>query len=189
MSDWQHDLDWSAKAFSSLVWPVLQKRIGGELIHVEQMTAKVLAKDLDQLAGIDAWHIMRDKSTMRGIASRVQICSPNFSTFDTFTIRKSRDNSIYQTEYQKRKMALISNKGYLYPHLTVQSYISDKIENGGYLRTFAVGKTKTIIGCIDNGDCQIKRTKNAEFYVIAWSKKNCEYIFYPKSSNARTKRR
>jgi hypothetical protein len=125
--DWQKDLDWSANAFSSLIWPVLSEIIGGELIHVEQITEISFAKDFDQLSGIDAWHIIKDKA-IRGIASRVQECPLQFKPYNTFTIRKERNNSKYPTDYEKRKKAINSNKGWLYPHLTIQAYISSKID-------------------------------------------------------------
>jgi len=171
--DWENDLKWSALAFSELVWPELQKIIGGDLIHVESITEISFAKDLDQLSGIDAWHIVKGKA-IRGIASRVQECKLNWKTYDTFTVRKSRKNSKNATEYEKRKDAIYSNKGWLYPHLTIQAYVSSKIN--GCLRSFAVAETKKIIDFIDSGQSKIRTCANAAFYVIPWDDTVCSLI-------------
>jgi len=169
LDKWQKDLDWSAKAFHDLVWPILQKHIGGQLIHIEQITEDSFAKNFDQLSGIDAWHIRADKG-IRGIASRIQVCDIKFPPYNTFTIRKSRDSGAI-TEYEKRKKAIESQNGWLYPHLTVQAYISEK--TGGILRSFAVAKTKNIIEQINTGQYFEKRTGNACFLCVAWDEKLC----------------
>ncbi len=170
---WKKDLNWSAKVFSEMTWPVLNKVIPGKLVHVELVSDHGFAKELDCLAGIDAWHIV-ENSGVRGIASRVQRTAHYYTPFNTFTIRKSRDSGT-KTEYQKRKDQIESSEGFLYPHLTVQTYISTK-ENT-YLRSIGVAKTKDIINkitkWIESGqptgkDVYVRRTQNASFFVVEW---------------------
>ena len=183
--DWRKDLKWSARAFSELVWPELNRIIGGDLIHVESITEISFARDLDQLSGIDAWHIVKGKA-IRGIASRVQECLPKWKTYDTFTVRKSRQYSQNATEYEKRKDAIYSNRGWLYPHLTVQAYVSSK--TNGYLRSFAVAETKNIIDFIDSGKSKTKPCANAVFYVIPWDKIICSFICGEPICNSKKKK-
>ena len=173
MGNWKEDLSWSARAFSDLVWPPLSKILPGDIIHVEAITKSDFARDLDQTSGIDAWHIVNGRG-IRGIASRVQVCPYPFDRYDTFTIRRSRDSGA-RTEYAKRKEAIQSSQGWLYPHLTIQSYISAR--SNGSLRSFAVAQTANIIAAIDHwieleqpedSNVYIRRTGNASFYVVEW---------------------
>lgn len=114
---WKTDLSRSAKAFEFLVWPVLRQVIGGKLVHVELIARQDFAKDLDVRAGIDAWHI-HDRG-IRGLASRVQAGR----AWDTFTVRRSRATGV-ATEYEKRCYAIQAGEGWIYPHLTIQAYIT-----------------------------------------------------------------
>lgn len=120
------DLTTSAKAFEVKVWPKI-KRIcgGGFLVKVEDEEKKLL----DIYAGIDAWQVCEDNRAMRGIASRVQ-----WNTiYSTFSIRTSR--RFAKTEFEKRLEAITSDRGFLYPHLTVQAYIVGGIVTAGVVRT------------------------------------------------------
>jgi hypothetical protein len=47
--------------------------------------------------------------------------------YKTFTIRNKRKSGA-RTEYEKRKIAI--EKGYLYPYLTVQAYVTDSAGSG-----------------------------------------------------------
>jgi len=193
LDDWEMDLSWSAEVFSELVWPILEAELPGRMIHVEAIArdayARKFMKDLDTLAGIDAWHIV-DNVGIRGIASRVQECPYPYRPYNTFTIRKNRDSGT-KTEYEKRKQAIDSNNGWIFPHLTVQSYVSAK--RNGELRSFGVAKTADIINLIDqyNDDGQsspfvyTKRTTNAEFYVVDWRINVCQ-ITWPTIENGAT---
>lgn len=182
MRDWIEDLAWSTKAFLDLVWPVLSKKLPGKLILVEGKTLAQAqgmrlpeddpSSDLDRLAGIDAWHIERDRG-IQGVGSRIQECPPPWAPYNTFTIRKSRTTGA-RTEYQKRKNAI--KTGHLYPHLTVQGYITKK--HDGELLSFAVAPTEGIISAIgewlklgqpDRMGIEVNRTGNASFYVVDWS--------------------
>lgn len=116
-----YDLGWSAKAFLSLVWPVIRPALGGgQLMPVEGVATKPMQVALDTLAGIDAWHIGNNGLGIRGIASRVQA---DTRAWDTFTIRYRRASGA-ETEYTKRLAAMDSTKGWLYPHITIQAYLS-----------------------------------------------------------------
>jgi len=55
---WQDDLKWSARVFSELIWPILSEELPGKLVHVEAITKSDFARDLDTIAGIDAWHVI-----------------------------------------------------------------------------------------------------------------------------------
>ena len=164
MVDWRDDLSWSAKVFVGLVWPILEVQIGGRLIIVETSTKIDMATALDVKAGIDAWHVL-DGYGVRGIASRVQICPPIYKPYNTFTVRKSRDSGT-ETEYTKRLRAIRTNDGWLYPHLTVQAYVTSEQE--GQLLSFAVAQTKSLIEHIESlgNHAVTKRTSNAEFYIV-----------------------
>lgn len=148
----------------------------GSIEIVECITADNMARVLDTLGGIDAWHIRKEVG-IRGIALRVQT-SP-FS-FRTFTIRKSRESGA-KTEYEKRKLAI--EKNYLYPYLTFQAYVKHSNEP----IEWAIAKTEDIIKMIDNGKCTVRHTNpdkigQAEFYVVSWdAMKNNGYPIVIKS--------
>lgn len=122
-SDVARDLTDSATAFVQYVWPCIRFICGGgEVLPVESTTNKGLENDLDILAGIDAWQIIREKSVMRGIASRVQWLRPGIKEWNTFTIRYKRTSGA-TTEFEKRLFALQHrSENYLLPHFTVQAY-------------------------------------------------------------------
>ncbi len=115
------DLSRSAGAFADIVWPRIADELGGgALIPVEAVTATSFARDLDLLAGIDAWHIRRADGLMRGIAARVQFdCD-----FRTFTIRYSRASGA-DTEFDKRLRAMREYGDWLWPAVTVQAYVRE----------------------------------------------------------------
>lgn len=129
---------------------------GGEMQVVEAVTAGGMAKDLDALAGIDAWHICRDGGGIRGIASRVQ--SGN-KAWNTFTIRYSRVSGA-ETEFTKRTRALVdTDRGWLYPHLTAQAYVNESRDE---LLSCAVVRTRDLYTYASNwlasgtGHCELK---------------------------------
>lgn len=162
------DLRESARIFKTMVWPSISHWFsGGELVPVEAVTNEEMSEKLDTLAGIDAWHVKQD-SGMRGIASRVQWTD---NPYNTFTVRKERESGI-ETEYEKRKRAINGDRGWLYPEITVQAYVSkDKSE----LLSAGAIKTKKLIGFIDEKDVEMKTAYDrqtgdwAKFYVVPWS--------------------
>jgi len=128
------------------VWPVIRPWLGGgELYPVEAVTTTEAAKDLDIFAGIDAWHVQRDRGRMRGIASRVQWTPAPFPPFKTFTIRTARRS--HATELEKRLAQLNSDGGWLLPAITVQGYIR-KADDGALLYCCCI-ETKSLFSVIE----------------------------------------
>jgi hypothetical protein len=169
-----NDLSDSAFDFERVVAPAILPLLGGgELVSTESVTAEGFQKDLDTLAGIDGWHLIKGKSLVRGLASRVQWCD---KAWKTFTVRLSRDSGA-ETEFSKRLRAIENpDTGYLYPHLTIQAYIESP-RRGGQLLGAGIVKTKDLITLCDRlireGDQNsplwgIRRTSNAEFIWVSW---------------------
>ncbi len=129
-----------------------------------------LARELDMRSGIDGWQLMSDGG-MRGIASRIQ----KGKDWRTFTVRLTRDSGA-KTEFQKRKEAIESDKGLIYPHLTVHAY--SETEQGPIL-SVAVCKTADIIEFIERGKHKLRRAPNATFAVCHWDDlQNSGYQIY-----------
>lgn len=132
VQDWRRDLSASARDFQNIVWPILIELMGGgDLYPVETVTDSEIAKDLDILAGIDAWHIQKDRGRMRGIASRVQWTN---NPFYSFTVRTGRPSG-NKTELEKRLEQ--STSDWLSSSLTVQAYL-EKSKVGPLLLCFVV---------------------------------------------------
>jgi len=160
VATFEQDLSASASAFVSLVWPKIRPLLaGGELLPMESIKDCEFAKMLDMRAGIDGWQIHPDG--MRGIASRIQIAK---KAWDTFTIRMSRDSGA-TTEFHKRQIAIHGNRGWSYPHVTVQAYLR---EWDGPVLSIGIAKTEDIIDYIERGFSFRRRTTNAEFAVCYW---------------------
>jgi len=168
----------SAKDFQDIVWPRLKDKIGGgKIIPVETVTDNIFAKEIDTLAGIDAWHIYKNGMGMRGIASRVQWrinngkIAPGFGKYgyQTFTIRHKLANG-GNTEYQKRMYAINSDVDrFLFPDLTIQAYLENP--EGEFLSA-AVIQTRELFEIIMThpqwNDYKIVAGGN-EMLVIKWS--------------------
>ena len=130
------DLSASACDFERVVRPILQEWFKGELFSVETVSPD-FKNELDMLAGIDAWHFRRGKTGMRGVANRIQWVK-NGKGFNTFTIRYTRPNGS-KTEFEKRKIAIQNlGSGWMYPHLTVQSYVREPRGQGDLVSMAAV---------------------------------------------------
>lgn len=140
----------SSAAFEVAIWPAIKDYMGGgELIPVESVTNNTMTKDLDQIAGIDAWHILRITSEMRGIACRVQWISSNSQPWYTFTIRLQRTSGT-RTEWHKRFQAIKRmNEGWLFPAITVQGYLARDTDE---LLTVGCVETDKLIKYIVNGE-------------------------------------
>lgn len=120
------DLSDSAYDFKRVVWPAIEPWCqGGSIEPVEAVSPGQFEKQLDVLAGIDAWQIV-ENTGIRGICSRIQWCkdgrdgSPKW--FETFTIRRSRPSGA-STEWEKRTKALNGKGGFIRPALIVHAYI------------------------------------------------------------------
>ncbi len=166
-----NDLTLSSNRFEQIIKPRIAKILKGEFLIVEGQTTDKMKLILDQLSGIDSWHIDFERG-LRGIASRIQIIDdikfPNAKSFNTFTIRKQRESGVL-TEFEKRKYAI--KNGYLYPFYTVHAYIRKSNNN---LMTCAIAKTKDIIEYIDKGYSAVNGTNKeqvgqATFYVVYWN--------------------
>ncbi len=144
---------------------------GGEIVPVEEVSAAGFVKDLDVLAGIDAWHLIRGECVMRGIASRVQWVDsdPYRREYRTFTVR-TRTALGNATEFDKRMTAITeAERGWLYPHLTCQAYLQSK---GGPLLSVAVAKTSDVIYCVSRGvggsDKELPAPGGNWFRAVSW---------------------
>lgn len=163
VNNWTQDLKKSSKAFIDVVWPNI-KTIAGEgmIVPVESVTAQGFTKQLDMLAGIDFWQVL--DNGMRGIANRVQFGD---ISWNSFTIRTKRATDS-QTEYEKRKNAIYGQRGLLYPHLTIQSYVAKKPIT---FLSAGIIKTKDLFDYIECGGKfteRINRVDNNKFIAIYW---------------------
>jgi len=164
------DLSDSARDFVEIVWPVVSPWFGGgALIPVETVTDSGMARLMDMASGIDAWH-HQEELGIRGIASRIQW----ETAWDTFTIRYSRTSGA-KTEYEKRLSAIESDRGWIYPHLWVQAYVSKRQD--GVLLSAAAMRTAGLIRLAQEvvdlprsiaGLYGIRRTSNASFIFVDW---------------------
>lgn len=156
------------------MWPAIRPALGGgELLPVEAVTTEQMRTDLDILAGIDAWHIVRREGGIRGIASRVQA---DGNRWDTFTIRYKRATGS-ETEFDKRMRAIRqSHRGWMYPHLTVQAYLSADRET---LLSWGVVNTRELYLYVDrellndrNPGIQIRSNgqDGNQFIAVLWSR-------------------
>src|SRR6266702_375825 len=135
------DLSDSAFDMHRIVWNAIAEWCGGgEYCPVETKADISLAKDLDILAGIDGFQKRPQRGVMRGIASRIQWGD---KAWNTFTLRKSRSSKV-DTELKKRLWQLAHrHEGYLYPHITVQAYITQR--RVGDLLSVALAHTHELI--------------------------------------------
>lgn len=135
------DLSDSAFDMQRLVWPAMASWCGGgEFYPVESKADISLAQDLDVLAGIDGFQKRYTQGVIRGIASRIQWGDRDWHTF---TLRLSRSSG-KDTEIKKRLFALAHrDEGYLYPHITVQAYITKR--RSGDLLSIAIAHTRELI--------------------------------------------
>lgn len=165
------DLSRSAADFQEIVWPVISDWFGGgELVPVESVTAAGFSKELDMLAGIDAWQI-KGNDLIRGIGSRVQWIRDGGKRWDTFSVRRSRISGV-KTEYEKRLYAIEHpHAGWLLPALTVQAYLRDTTRE---LLSVAAIFTPDLIQHIHKGvegiDYGVRPNADgrSDFYYVDW---------------------
>jgi hypothetical protein len=146
--DVRADLGRSAADFLNVVWPRIRCWFGGgELVPVETTAPAPFVKQLDTLAGIDAWHVHMLHG-IRGIASRVQWVGHD-PAWATFTVRSYRNSEAgAETELAKRLRAIKGGRSFLYPALTVQAYLD--VEGGTLLYACSMYST-LLYGHIDQG--------------------------------------
>lgn len=125
----------SSKAFSEIVWPAICKPCGGgQLITLESLSVDI-ARIMDLHGGVDA--LQMTPQGVRGLATRVQWMSTGQRPWNSFTIRYKRCTGL-ETEFEKRLRAIENNSGYIYPALTIQSYLergSNKLLSAGVVDT------------------------------------------------------
>lgn len=154
------DLNRSAHLFKTVVYPEIRHWFGeGHVRMVEAETTTELGELLDQLSGIDAWHVETDAG-MQSIASRVQ----RDYGFETFTIRKERDTGT-RTEFEKRKQAI--KDGYEYPHWTVHAYVNydtEELVNAAACHT--VDLIRYVAWFAEGDGWYVQSGPNASFIVV-----------------------
>lgn len=156
----------SAERFKRLIKDDLLGHFKSEYVAVEEYPDRELNRVIDMYGGIDL--ILKSKTGLRGVASRIQPSNPNYpnKNWRTFTVRYSRESGV-DTEYQKRSDAI--KNGCLYPCYTLQAYL-DENEN---LLGYALCKTRDLLTLIDRGIFRLKRTGEdqigqAWFFVVRW---------------------
>ena len=134
----QHDLHESAADFVHVVWPAVAPLCGGGVLYPVEMTHGLgWIATLDTCSGIDAFQMLPSGNVLRGIASRIQYGR----AYPTFTLRYKRSSGA-ATEFEKRLYAIRHGaQGYMYPHLTVQAYMSHP---KGKLLAAAVTETSSL---------------------------------------------
>lgn len=164
----EEDFKDSVFDFLRVVKPTLleQQIIKGEIISIEEMIRpeyRNLLTQFDQLAGIDIF-VVASNEGITTMSSRIQW---HDTSYDTFTIRKSR-NTGAQTEYNKRLKAIQSGK-WLYPYYAIQAYLT-KPKRKGSLIALAVTHTKDIIDMIQQGNYEEGFTPNDRntFCIVKW---------------------
>lgn len=163
MSDFNNDMNWTSGLFRQAVWPKISELCGGGEIIAMEVNVDQLANSFDVYTGIDAWQVVPG-GNMRGLASRIQRVNDNVRPYDSFTVRARRFNGA-KTEYAKRKEAIESDRGYLYPYLTIQAYVR---ECDNELLSAAVCRTADLWQYIGDGHSQENQTTNAAFYTCFW---------------------
>lgn len=173
----KRDLSRSANVLVNKIVPILEQVYKNSRYICLETINQEFAKDFDVRAGIDAWQIIDDK--IRGIGSRIQHgvlgkkdSTGNIYPYDTFTIRIRRDSGA-KTEYEKRKEVINNNEGWIYPYFTLHAY-TDENDN---LLQFALAETTDLIDIINNKKHKERRTNNATFGYIEWSKDLCILIY------------
>jgi hypothetical protein len=137
---------------------------------VESVSAEGIKRDLDQLAGIDAWQVVGGRG-IRGLACRA-LGDGRWTRM--FTIRYQRDSGA-STEYEKRIASIEGEGGWLLPHLTIQAYSHWP---AGGLKCACVVRTRDLFGFVkprldDGRDVWIDRTNHrgrggASFVCVPW---------------------
>jgi len=137
----------SSKDFLNVVLPEIKNDCEwlkeGEIISIEKETQNHLAHKFDILAGMDFLQIITDKG-IRSIANRIQ-WGAIYSHWKSITIRESRNGS-KNTELKKRIEAIFGKEGFLYPWLTIHSYLTEKGPNAKLFYSVVI-KTKDLFEC------------------------------------------
>jgi len=159
-NDFKKDLKKANKLFLNNKDYFIKKLKCIDIYSIEDMDNNILNM-LDISAGVDL--LLKDNYGLKTIANRIQ---QSEKSWDSFTIRYSRFTGS-KTEFEKRMYAIENN--YMYPTLTIQSYINKE----GKILNYSVIETKKLYKYVkDNFDnLQIRETYDGnKFLVIPFSK-------------------
>lgn len=167
-----HDLRYSLAQVEK-ARPIIKRLMnGGEIKAVEGRDDEICLM-LDRNCGTDYFQIYGNGDKLDGVVwgvgSRFQSVWHGGKTFDTFTIRLSRESGA-DTEFKKRKLAMDRNG--IYPYLTMHGYYDEKT---GDILSLAIARTRDIWECIEKGHCIVRKTGESQigqstFYVVDWNK-------------------
>lgn len=147
----------SVEAFRNIIEPILLPAIGGgQFLHLEAIDEPI-AKNLDQLAGLDVLWVQG--GAVYGIAVRIQ---PD-QGWRTFTMRTGKPSGL-NTEYAKRQHA--RRHGALAPRWTVHAYVSN-----GTLVAAAIATTDAILDAIEKNEYRekVNRQDGTRFVAVPWA--------------------
>lgn len=160
----------SAYDFNRHVKGLLEAKLGGEIVSIEDEKAKSDILSRFDHHGIDAFQIL-EPAGMRGIASRV-----TYGEHDpSFTVRYAYfdgKKDVFNCEYQKKLRALGDLPGHwFFPHYTVQARCTAKRD--GELQWAAYVETKDLISFIaaNEGNRRLVQKKfnakgGSKFFVV-----------------------
>lgn len=169
---WGKDLENSIAAINKNIRLIIDALGGGEIHSIERTNNKIL-QILDRYCGIDYIWIRDEKA--RGIASRVQWKK----NWETFTIRCERKSGA-ETEYKKRLKTIGESFS---PHLTMQMYCNDKVENK--FEAMAIIKTEDLYFLIVTRPELFHESKSDNLFIyVHWND-----IKYKTDTNILIKRR
>lgn len=169
MEGFKRDLKWSQQAFIQLVWPCVKYFLGNGLLKsVELYTEKGFARELDTLAGVDAWQVMNEEG-IRALAQRTQKIKAGYEPFNTFTIREKRLTGA-KTEFEKLTRAIIvePQRGFLHPAITCQAYVDEDLTQ---CLSACLVRTKDLISFAHSHYDSLPRNyHDNDFLIVPWGR-------------------
>lgn len=162
MKDMRYSLEQVEKAK-----PIIKQLLnGGEIQTVEGDDNEVCLM-LDRTCGTDYFQIYEKTGLVWGIGSRFQPIGNGQKPWNTFTIRRSRDNGSV-TEFAKRQYAIKHNG--VYPYLTMHGYYNQDTRE---IISLAIAKTADIWEYIEKGLAKVQHTNSyqigqSSFFIVNW---------------------
>lgn len=161
--DQRKDLEKSNNDFIELVWPKLQHLFKDKKLYNLEEDKSELARILDIETGSD-YLIYGSGKGCRGISSRIQW---QRKSFDTFTIRCSRNKTGFETEFEKKTRDRQSHN--IYATLTCQAYIHPDTRD---VLSIGLVNTNYLYDYVSKHMDEIKRIQNkdgsSDFLVVHW---------------------
>lgn len=143
----EQDLQRSADAFSSVVYPEISHFFGDAQYVSLEACNDAAAAALDMGAGIDGI-VSHDEHGVRGVAARVHDIASQGKCWSTITHRYKRASGA-TTEHEKRKRA-VENKN-MTPYYTVQAYVDDIHADDPTVEDALACRTRDLLRFIDDG--------------------------------------